>query len=113
MLSNGIWRGGRPPHLMHNLSVGRSLAACLLILFVALATADTFACPDGCQTASSGAAADQCNASGKCVFCTGGIVSYGPQVVIAPVTVLPAHEEPGPQPPFRPALVLDHPPRLT
>ena len=106
--------GGLAGALMHNPSVRRSLAACLLALFVALVTADSFACPDGCQAASSGAAADQCNASGTCVFCTGGIVAYAPRVVIAPITVvLPAHEEPRPQPPFPPALALDHPPRLT
>jgi hypothetical protein len=99
---------------MHNPFVRRSLAACLVILFVALATADTLACPDGCQTASSGAAADQCNASGQCVFCSGGIVAHARHVAMPPVIVLlAAREEPSQQPPFPPALALDHPPRLT
>ena len=99
---------------MHNPSVRRSFAAFLLIFFVALVTADTFACPDGCQTASSGVAADQCNASGKCVFCSGGILAHGRHVVVPPVTVLlAAREELRQQSPFPPALALDHPPRLT
>jgi hypothetical protein len=93
--------------------VRRSLALCLLVLFVALVTADTFACPDGCQTASSGAPADRCNASGKCVFCTGGIATRDQQLVIAPTSTSAAQEVPQQEPLAQPALGLDHPPRLT
>jgi hypothetical protein len=86
----------------------------LLVLFAVLATADTFACPDGCQSASSGAAAAQCNASGACVFCTGGIVTHDPQLITAPLTsTSAAHEVPQQEPLTPPALALDHPPRLT
>jgi hypothetical protein len=100
--------------MVHNRPVRHLVAACLLVLFAALATADTFVCPDGCQMAASGAAADQCNASGKCAFCTGSIVTYALQVVTAPVTrPSPAQELPQQVPPLQPALALDHPPRLT
>jgi len=93
--------------------VRQLLAACLLVLFAALATADAFACPDGCQLASWGAAADQCNASGTCVFCSGAIVVHAPEVVIEPVTEpAPAQVVAQPEPLLLPAPALDHPPRL-
>jgi hypothetical protein len=99
--------------MVHNRPVRRLLAACLLVLFAGLATADTVACPDGCQAASSRAAADQCNATGQCVFCTGGIVTHAPQVVIEPLAgSLPVREVLQQEPPIHPPLALDHPPRL-
>src|SRR6185295_10945762 len=100
--------------MVHNSQVRRLLAVCLLVLFAALATADTFACPDGCQTAPSGAAADQCNSSGQCVFCTGGIVAHAPHNFIEPITTpVSVQDVAQPEPPAQPTLALDHPPRLT
>jgi len=99
---------------VHNPRVRRLFAACLLVLFAALATADTFACPDGCQTASSGAIADQRNASGTCVFCTGGVLRLALPAIAPPTTApLPAQDLSSLHPPVQPAPPLDHPPRLT
>ena len=90
----------------------RVLAVFLLVVFAGLATTDTVACPDGCQAASSESTADQCNDTGICLFCTGGVV---------PATVPPALAPLGAQLP-PPVLsiagvpvfsigVPDHPPR--
>jgi hypothetical protein len=99
--------------MVHNPPVRRLLAACLLVLFATLATADTLVCPDGCLAARSQAVATQCNASGQCVFCTGGIVTHAPQVVVEPITgPVPVRDVPQQAPPIQPALALDHPPRL-
>jgi hypothetical protein len=96
----------------HNLAVRRFLAACLLTMFAALATADTFACPDGCESANTPSAADHCNVTGSCVFCSGGVVALA---IPAPsVDLLLAVADPSDRvlrPAFRPASALDHPPR--
>ncbi|HKW00024.1 MAG TPA: hypothetical protein VJN96_09365 [Vicinamibacterales bacterium] len=90
----------------------RLLAACLLVVFAALATADTFACPDGCQTAASPTAAEHSNATGNCVFCTGGLVTFAIAPVPTPRFVsLPSADLGTPPPPLRLPVSLDHPPR--
>ena len=97
---------------MHNPDVRRLLAACLLVVFAALATADTFACPDGCQTAASPTAAEHCNVTGNCVFCTGGLVTFASAPVATPLFVLLPSSELATPPPILPLPVsLDHPPR--
>jgi hypothetical protein len=100
-------------HLVHNPRVRRVLAACVLMLFAALATTDMLACPDGCRTASSTASADQCNATGQCVFCGAAVVLYPPPLPVEPMTgPLAVQDAPQPKPPFQPPLAPDHPPRL-
>src|SRR6185369_15364937 len=98
--------------LINNPLVRRLLAACLLVTFAALATVDMVDCPDGCQSASSPSSADRCNASGACIFCTGGVVVG---VTEAPITQLipirSAAELPSLRPPLTPTSVLEHPPR--
>ena len=90
----------------------RLIAACLLVVFAALATTDAVACPDGCQAASTPGAADQCNATGNCLFCTGGVVAVAADVAIAPLTVSWSPQVlPVPQRPLRYASVPEHPPR--
>jgi hypothetical protein len=97
--------------LSDNPDVRRLLAACLLAVFAFLATADTFACPDGCQCASSRAAAARCDATGACVFCTAAALISAKRQTVAPLlspdliadgpefaTVLPATAPPE-QPP--------------
>jgi hypothetical protein len=99
--------------LMHNLAVRRLLAACLLVVFATLATTDAVACPDGCQSAGSPTGADRCNATGNCVFCTGGVIQLAEHTAIAPQFVaLPAPVFADQTPPILSAAVLDHPPRL-
>jgi len=88
------------------------LAACSLVVFVALATTDTFACPDGCQTAGSAAAAEHCNVTGNCVFCTGGLVTFAIAPIPTPLFFsLPSSDLATPPPPLRLPVPLDHPPR--
>jgi len=90
----------------------RFLVACLLVVFASLATIDTVACPDGCQSASSSSAADRCNDTGGCLFCSGGVVVVSAHIVMAPLTaVLPASLHTTPAPPLRSAAVPDRPPR--
>jgi len=108
--------GGRrraAAEMSHNSAVRRALAAILLAVFAFLATADTFACPDGCQCASSRAAAARCDASGVCVFCTAAamisvpppaVVHFTPADLVADAPFLAS-----PRPPVAPP---DHPPRL-
>lgn len=99
---------------MHNSGVRRLVAACLLALFAILATGDTFACPDGCQSTSSMFAADRCNSSGQCAFCAGAIVTDTPHVVIGPlIESRPPRAMHDPRAAFPPVAVPDHPPRLT
>jgi len=94
--------------------VRRLIAACLLAVFAMLATADAYACPDGCQSASSASAADRCNSSGQCVFCTGAVVALAPHVLLEPISeTLPTRDAQDPTAPFAPGTVPDHPPRLT
>jgi len=94
--------------------VRRVVAAYLLAVFAILATADGFACPDGCHSASSAPAADRCNASGQCVFCTGAVIARASQVVLKPLAdALPARDVQDAQAPFPPVTVPDRPPRLT
>jgi len=93
--------------------VRRLLTACLLVVFGALATADTFACPDGCQTAAFPTAAERCNVTGNCVFCTGGVVTIAAAPVPSPAFVLlPLPDLGTPPTPDRPSGSLDHPPRV-
>jgi len=88
------------------------LAACLLVVFAALATTDSFACPDDCQTAASPAAADHCNVTGNCVFCTGGVVTLAAAPVPSPALVsVPSPDLATPPTPHRLAAALEHPPR--
>ena len=92
--------------------MGRFIAACLLVVFAALAATDAFACPDGCQSASSPFAADRCNASGTCVFCTGGALLGSADVAVTRLTPAPPVPELSTvAPSHTPANVLDHPPR--
>jgi len=92
--------------------VRRLVAAFVVVIFTMLSTGDAWSCPDGCQSAMSTTAADKCNSSGACLFCTGGVVSVAAPPSPAPLlTELPA-------PVFSPALfstvdvsVPDHPPR--
>jgi hypothetical protein len=98
---------------VHNPDVRRLLAACLLIVFAALATADAFACPDGCQSACSQGDADHRNATGICVFCSGGAVPVPVPIAITPVvTQIPAPLSLTPAIPAASPAVLDHPPRV-
>jgi hypothetical protein len=102
----------RKRYLVHNLDVRRPLAACLLVVFAALATTDTFACPDGCQTAASPTAAEHCNVTGNCVFCTGGVVTFAIASVPTPLFVsLPSSELTTLPPTLSLPVSLDHPPR--
>jgi hypothetical protein len=99
--------------LSDNPPVRRLLAACVLAVFAFLATADTFVCPDGCQCASSLAAASRCDASGACVFCTAATVIAvgGPAVVrFVPADVVAEHPLLASPPP--PEAALEHPPRF-
>jgi hypothetical protein len=97
---------------MHNPDVRRLLAACLLVVFAALATTDAFACPDGCRTAASPTAAEHCNVTGNCVFCTGGLMTFAIAPVPTPLFVfLPSSELASPAPTLPPPVSLDHPPR--
>ena len=74
----------------HNPSVRRLLAAIVLVVFIGLVTTDAVACPDGCQAAPSGSAADHCNDTGICLFCTGAVVEAIAPVAMAPmITQLP------------------------
>jgi len=99
-------------HLMHNPGVRRWLAVCLLALFAVLVAADAFACPDGCQSADSQPTADRCNATGVCVFCTGGVAAVATPIAIAPLfTTLPVSSPLAPAFPVLSGAVLDHPPR--
>jgi hypothetical protein len=92
----------------------RLVVACLLAVFAILATADAFACPDGCQSARSASAADRCNDSGQCVFCTGAVVVHAPQLMLEPISeALPTKDVQDPQASFPPVTVPDRPPRLT
>ena len=100
--------------MVHNPAVRRLLAACLLVVLVAMATTEGIACPDGCQSAGSPSAADRCNDSGACIFCTGGVVAVATKIVAAPqVPVLPAPLSPIVAPAILPSAVPDRPPRLT
>ena len=102
----------RYSHLVHNPDVRRLLAACLLVVFAALATTDIFACPDGCQTAASPTAAEHCNVTGNCVFCTGGLMTFAIAPIPTPLFVLLPSSELATPPPTLPVPVsLDHPPR--
>jgi hypothetical protein len=93
--------------------VRRLLAVCLLALFAVLATTDAVACPDGCQSAGSPATADHCNATGGCVFCSGGVAAVAAPMTIAPlIMVLPAPLPVASAFPALSAAVLDHPPRV-
>ncbi len=92
----------------------RILAACLLAVFAFLATADTFACPDGCQCASSRAAAARCDASGACVFCTAAALISVTHRAVAPVVVADViADRPLLAGPLQSSVPLDHPPRLS
>lgn len=71
--------------------VRRFLAVCLVAIFATLATADTFACPDGCQCAASLAAAAHCDATGACVFCSAAAMISAPAATI--VNVVPTAVE--------------------
>lgn len=87
----------------------------MVVVFAVLATADTFVCPDGCESASSTSvsATDGCSASGTCVFCTGGLVVIAADPLVAPLiaaVVVPA--PPASDHPLCPAAALDRPPRL-
>jgi hypothetical protein len=96
-----------------NPTVRRFLAAGLLAVFAFLATADTFVCPDGCQSAGSCAAAARCDASGACVFCTAAAAI--PVAGAAVVRFVPAEVVDEPPPlasPLLPVAPPDHPPRL-
>lgn len=96
---------------MHNPDV-RRLAACLLVVFAALATTDAFACPDGCQTAASPTAAEHCNVTGNCVFCAGGLLTFPIAPVPTPLFVsLPSSELATVPPTLSLTVTLDHPPR--
>jgi len=100
--------------LGHNRLVHRLLAVCLLLVFAALSTTDALACPDGCQAAATSSAADHCNATGTCLFCTGGVASVAKVIAVAPLTASwPPQGLPVSQRPLRVAAVPDHPPRLT
>jgi hypothetical protein len=102
----------RYPLLVHNPDVRRLLAACLLVVFAALATTDIFACPDGCQTAASPTAAEHCNITGNCVFCTGRLMTFAIAPIPTPLFVLLPSSELATPPPTLPVPVsLDHPPR--
>ena len=92
----------------------RLLAAWLLAVFAFLATADTFACPDGCQCASSRAAAARCDATGACVFCTAAALISVPHRAAAPVVAADIiADRPVVAGPFQSTVPLDHPPRLS
>lgn len=85
-----------------------------MVIFAALATADAWSCPDGCQSCTSPGMADQCNNSGVCLFCAHGVASVTPPPSLIPfLTELPA---PVLSPLFLPTIAVnvpDHPPRLT
>lgn len=100
--------------LVDNPGVRRLFAVCLLVVFATLVTTDAVACPDGCQSAGSPSAADHCNGSGACIFCTGGVVQAATLAMPAPLVA----EAPAPYftvlaPPVLPSAVPDRPPRLT
>lgn len=89
------------------------LGVCVLIVFATLASADGLACPDGCQAATSTSAADHCNASGSCVFCTGALVMLDANPVAAPTFACVSatdHEEFNAS--LRSPASVEHPPRL-
>jgi hypothetical protein len=94
--------------------VRRLVAVYVLAVFAVLAIADGFACPDGCHSASSAPAADRCNASGQCVFCTGAVIARASQVVLKPIAdAFRTGDVQDAQAPFPPVTVPDRPPRLT
>ena len=84
----------------------------MLVVFAGLAATDAVACPDGCQTASSQSAADRCNDTGMCLFCTGGVVeATTPDGIAPPITQLPAPVLSIVAVPVLSLAVPDHPPR--
>jgi hypothetical protein len=94
------------------LALYKLLAACLLVVFAALAMADTYVCPDGCESKTTSAPADRSHTSTVCVFCAGGAVVHTAGVLIARLVPAPF----SPAPPViatrqSPADVPDHPPR--
>ena len=90
----------------------RGLAVLVLIVFAGLATTDAVACPDGCQAASSQSAADHCNDTGICLFCTGGVFPATTPPAMAPlITQLPAPVLSIAAAPAFSIGVPDHPPR--
>lgn len=66
----------------HNLRVRRYLALCLVIVFATLATTDSVVCPDDCRSNATQSTADPCDAVRGCVFCAGGAVLFGADVVV-------------------------------
>jgi hypothetical protein len=98
--------------LRHNHLVRRFLAACLVALFATLATADTFACPDGCLCAASLAAAAHCDATGACVFCSAAAMIAAPPAAIVDVAATAVDFAPQAfTAPFFSLTPPDHPPR--
>jgi len=95
------------------LALRKTLLAALLVAFVAVAMADTFVCPDGCESAATASAANSCNTSGACVFCTGGAVLHAAELLGGPcVSSLPSVERPAVTPRQSVISVPDQPPRL-
>jgi hypothetical protein len=94
--------------------MARVLAALVLVCFTTLVAADGFVCPDGCRQASSPDAADRCDGSGVCVFCTGGCAQPGPAATPILLAVIAGGSD------FRLLSVLSralppvyHPPRIS
>jgi hypothetical protein len=96
---------------MHNPSVRRIFVAFFIVVFATLATTDGVACPDGCQSATSPTAADHCNDSGICFFCTGAVVTTSALPVTPFMTQLPAPDLPVVAVPACSIEIPDHPPR--
>jgi hypothetical protein len=93
--------------------VRRLLAACLLAVFAFLVTADSLACPDGCQCDSSHAVAARCDTGGVCVFCAAAaVISVGGLAVVHFVPADVVADHPLLASPLTPAAPPDHPPRL-
>lgn len=92
------------------LSVRRSLAVLLLLVFAALATADGVVCPDGCR---SPAPVDRCHSVGNCAFCLGGVIAADSGTASRPVEVaLTESERQMIVMPSRPSRAVERPPRL-
>ena len=92
----------------------RFLAACLLILFAALAGSDALACSDGCRSSDCMGATQQCASTTGCIFCTGSVIVVPKHHFVAPlIAVVPAPMVSANTPLVVPRVVPDQPPRLT
>ena len=92
--------------------MARAAAAVIVVIFAFLLTTEAFACPDGCESASSSSASDQCNTTGKCIFCTGAVAVAATGVALVPLFErADTRTPPAPEHPVTRSLPLDHPPR--